>query len=252
MDLTPNTPEFTNFDEDTGRINLDTFRKHYKIPAADIRAICKELNYEIIREGAEQYIVGTNRYNVSNSYYLKHAVYEYRRTMYVNKTKAGDFHEYEIDVEGKGTLQYGVHNLEEEDVKPKTPSIKTAPNKQSPTLLVPLAEVNRGKELMVRRAPVPAAPAPVAAPSGVDALQLLVSALSAAAQAPAPVSTLNPQKTLLEAEEHGFLITTEQLGQVLGLSKGTISSKKSGFRKLGFQFEKVKEGTTTLWKVKRY
>lgn len=253
MDSQDTTPEFTNYDEDTGRINLDLFRKHYKIPAADIRAICKELNLDIVRDGADQFIIGNNPYNVSNSYYLKHAVYEYRRTMYVNKTKAGDFQEYEIDLEGKGTLQYGVHNIEEEDVKPKTPSIKTKPNKTSPTLLVPRSDVDRGKELMLRRAPVPAAPAaPVAAPSGVDALQLLVSALSAAAQAPAPVSTLNPQRTLLEAEENGFLITTEQLGQVLGMSKTTISSKKTGFRKLGFVFEKVKEGNTTLWKAKRY
>ena len=44
------TPEFTNFDGDSGRINLAVFRKHYKIPAADIRAICKELGLEIIRE----------------------------------------------------------------------------------------------------------------------------------------------------------------------------------------------------------
>ena len=58
------TPEFTNFDEDSGRINLAVFRKHYKIPAADIRAICKELGLEIIRDGAEQYIVGENPYNV--------------------------------------------------------------------------------------------------------------------------------------------------------------------------------------------
>jgi hypothetical protein len=39
---------------------------------------------------------------------------------------------------------------------------------------------------------------------------------------------------------------------LLGMSKGTISSKKSGFRKLGFEFEKVKEGSATLWKVSQY
>ena len=247
MDLQNTTPEFTNFDEDSGRINLSIFRKHYKIPAADIRAICKELGLEIIRDGAEQYIVGENPYNVSNSYYLKHAVYEYRKTMYVNKTKLGDFQEYEIDLGDKGTIHYGVHNVEEEDVKPKAPSIRTEPNKQSPKMLVP---VDRGAELMMRRASVPTAPSNPAA--GADALQVLVAALTEAQKAAAPPDTLAPQKALLEAKQQGFLITTEQLGQLLGMSKGTISSKKSGFRKLGFEFEKIKEGSTTLWKTRRY
>jgi hypothetical protein len=81
---------------------------------------------------------------------------------------------------------------------------------------------------------------------------VLVQALTEAQRASQTTDTLHPQKTLLEAEEHGFLITTEQLGQLLGVSKGTISSKKSGFRKLGFEFERIKEGNTTLWKVRRY
>jgi biotin operon repressor len=248
MESQETTPDFTNFDEDSGRINLAVFRKHYKIPAADIRAICKELGLEIIRDGAEQYIVGENPYNVSNSYYLKHAVYEYRKTMYVTKTKLGDFQEYEIDLGERGSIHYGVHNIEEEDVKPKAPSIRTEPNKQSPKILVP---VNRGAELMMRRASVPTT-TPTPAPAPGDALQVLVAALTEAQKAAQAPDALHPQKTLLEAEEHGFLITTEQLGQVLGMSKGTITSKKSGFRKLGFEFEKVKEGSTTLWKVKRY
>ena len=247
MESQETTPEFTNFDEDSGRINLAVFRKHYKIPAADIRAICKELGLEIIRDGAEQYIVGENPYSVSNSYYLKHAVYEYRKTMYVNKTKLGDFQEYEIDLGDKGTVHYGVHNVEEENVKPKAPSIRTEPNKQSPKILVP---VDRGAELMMRQTSVPTAPSNPA--PGADALQALVAALTEAQKAAATPDTLYPQKTLLEAEEHGFLITTEQLGQLLGMSKGTISSKKSGFRKLGFEFEKTKEGSATLWKTRRY
>lgn len=247
MESQETTPDFTNFDEDSGRINLAVFRKHYKIPAADIRAICKELGLEIIRDGAEQYIVGVNPYNVSNSYYLKHAVYEYRKTMYVTKTKLGDFQEYEIDLGEKGSIHYGVHNIEEEDVRPKAPSIRTEPNKQSPKMLVP---VNRGAELMMRRTSVPTTTP--TAPAAGDALQVLVAALTEAQKAAQAPDTLYPQKTLLEAEQQGFFITTEQLGQLLGMSKGTISSKKSGFRKLGFEFEKVKEGSTTLWKVKRY
>lgn len=228
------------------KINLIDFRKEYNIPAADIRAICKELGLTIIREGTEQYIVGENPYNVSNAYYLKHAVMEYRGTMYVSNTKAGNFFEYEIDIKG-GTGYVGIHAFDKDDVKPKTPSIKETPNKPSKSVLVP---VDRGAELMMRKAPAP--PAPLQAQGGMDALQVLVTALTEAQKASTPPDTLHPQKTLLEAVEHGFLITTEQLGQLLGMSKGTITSKKSGFRKLGFEFEKVKEGSTTLWRTKRY
>jgi hypothetical protein len=224
------------------KINLQEFRKEYNIPASDIRAICKELGLSIVREGVEQFIVGENPHNVSNAYYLKHAVMEYRGTMYVRNTKAGNFFEYEIDIPG-GIGYVGVSSFDKDEVKPKTPSIKETPNKPSKSVLVP---VDRGAELMMRKASAP--PQPI----GGDALQILVQALTEAQRASQTPDTLHPQKTLLEAEEHGFLITTEQLGQLLGMSKGTISSKKSGFRKLGFEFEKVKEGSATLWKVTRY
>jgi hypothetical protein len=228
------------------KVNFLDFRKEYNIPASDLKAICKELGLEVVREGTEQFIVGENSYNVSNAYYLKHAVMEYRGTMYVSNTKLGNFFEYEIDTkDGKGYV--GVHAFDKDAVEPKTPSIKKEPNKQSKSVLVP---VDRGAELMMRKASAP--PAPLQAPVGMDALQVLVTALTEAQRASTPPDTLHPQKMLLEAEQQGFLITTDQLGQILGMSKGTIISKKSGFRKLGFEFEKVKEGSATLWKVKRY
>jgi len=246
-------PVFGKYDQDTGRINFTQFRKHYKLASDTTRMICKLLDLNVIREGSEQYIVGENPYNVSNSYYLKHAVYEYRKTMRVTRTKSGDFAEYEYDTE-KGTVHYGVSHIENEElVKPISPSLRTEPNKESKSVLVP---VDRGAELMRRKASPPTAPEPPAtpasAPAGVDALQVLVQALTEAQRATQTPDTLHPQKTLLEAEEHGFLITTEQLGQLLGMSKGTVSSKKSGFRKLGFEFEKIKEGSSTLWKARRY
>jgi biotin operon repressor len=241
------TPEFINYDEDTGRINFTAFRKYYKLAADTTRMICKSLGYEVIREGAEQYIVGDNQFNVSNSYYLKHAVFEYRKTMGLARTKSGDFAEYEYDAP-EGVINYGVSHIEDEEVvKPISPSIRREPNRESKSILVP---VDRGAELMRRRASVPTAPSNPA--PGADALQVLVAALTEAQRASQAPDTLHPQKTLLEAEQQGFLITTEQLGQLLGMSKGTISSKKSGFRKLGFEFEKVKEGSASLWKVKRY
>jgi hypothetical protein len=241
-------------EENEYMINLTNFRKFYNIPAADIRAICKELGLKIVREGAEHFIMGENPYGVSNSYYLKHAIIEYRSTMNVLNTKAGNFQEYEIDM-GDRTIYAGVHSIDEDEINtqtPLTPSVMEKPNKQPKTMLVP---VDRGAELMRRKAaPPPTAPEAVAAPSGMDALQVLVAALTEAQRAaqPAP-DPLHPQRALLEAEREGFLLTNDQLGQVLGMSKGTITSKKSGFRKLGFEFEKVKEGSsTTLWRVRRY
>jgi hypothetical protein len=62
---------------------------------------------------------------------------------------------------------------------------------------------------------------------------------------------LTPQKKLLEATEHSFLLTTEQVSAILNFSKSTISSWKSGTQRLGFVFTRTKEGSQVLWEVKR-
>jgi hypothetical protein len=229
------------------KINLAEFRKQYNIPADRTRSICKMLGYSIIREGVDQFIVGSNPYNVSNEYYLKHAVMEYRGSMNINRTLAGNFFEYEIKTDD-GIGKVGVSTFDDDAVSPVASGLKKKPNKETKSVLIPR---DRGAELMMRRTEPPAAPAgALTAPTpvaGMDALQVLVSALTAAQQAP-----LQSQEELLKAVEKKFLLTTEQVGLLLGMSKGTISSKKSGFRKLGFEFEKVKEGSAILWKVSQY
>jgi len=75
----------------------------------------------------------------------------------------------------------------------------------------------------------------------------LLEALALIARAQYDV--LTPQKTLKEATEEGFLLTSEQVGCILGYSKSTVSSWESGTVKLGFRFEKLKEGSTVLWRV---
>jgi hypothetical protein len=227
------------------KINYAEFRKQYNIPADRTRSICKMLGYSIVREGVDQFIVGSNPYNVSDEYYLKHAVMEYRGSMSIDRTLAGNFFEYEIKTDD-GIGKIGVSTFDDDAVSPISTGLKKKPNKESKSVLIPR---DRGAELMMRRAEPPAAPTPVA---GMDALQVLISALTAAQQAPAPASPLQAQEELLKAVEKKFLLTTEQVGLLLGMSKGTISSKKSGFRKLGFEFEKVKESSATLWKVSQY
>lgn len=62
---------------------------------------------------------------------------------------------------------------------------------------------------------------------------------------------LTPQKTLKEAVENNYLLTTAQVSQILNMSPSTISSWKSGTRKLGFTFRKEHEGQSVVWKVSR-
>lgn len=77
----------------------------------------------------------------------------------------------------------------------------------------------------------------------------LVEALALIARAQYDV--LTPQKTLKEATEEGFLLTSEQVGSILGYSKSTVSSWETGTIKLGFRFHKLKEGVTVLWRVEK-
>jgi hypothetical protein len=62
---------------------------------------------------------------------------------------------------------------------------------------------------------------------------------------------LTPQKRLKEAAEDGFVLTTEQVSRIVGLSHSTVSSWKTGTRKLGFHFHKEHEGSSVVWKVSR-
>jgi len=77
----------------------------------------------------------------------------------------------------------------------------------------------------------------------------LVAALQAVANANYDV--LTPQKRLKEAAEDGFVLTTEQVSRIVGLSHSTVSSWKTGTRKLGFHFHKEHEGSSVVWRVSR-
>ena len=77
----------------------------------------------------------------------------------------------------------------------------------------------------------------------------IVAALQAVANANYDV--LTPQKRLKEAAEDGFVLTTEQVSRIVGLSHSTVSSWKTGTRKLGFHFHKEHEGASVVWRVSR-
>lgn len=62
---------------------------------------------------------------------------------------------------------------------------------------------------------------------------------------------LAPQKRLQEAVENDFLLTTEQVSQILGLNNNTIRSWKNETQRLGFVFHKEHEGASVIWRVSR-
>jgi hypothetical protein len=63
---------------------------------------------------------------------------------------------------------------------------------------------------------------------------------------------LTPQKSLKEAVDNDFLLTTEQVSQILGLNSNTIRSWKSGTQRLGFSFHKQHEGSSSVvWRISR-
>lgn len=63
---------------------------------------------------------------------------------------------------------------------------------------------------------------------------------------------LTPQKRLKEAVDNDFLLTTEQVSQILGLNTNTIRSWKSGTKRLGFSFHKEHEGSSAVvWRISR-
>ena len=199
------------------QINLNKFREEFKVPAAALRGFCKSLGLEIIKVDNIPYIVGANKHGVENYYLLKHAVLEWRRTHYITNTVAGKFYEFteETDLNGiKIITEYGVSKINPDDIKGVGPSLVRKPNKQSVGITPPSTE------------DISITPAPVR-------------------------ETLHPQKQLLEAAEQSFRLTSSQLAELLSMSSATISSKKSGFIKLGFCYTKIKEGSATLWKVSK-
>jgi hypothetical protein len=83
--------------------------------------------------------------------------------------------------------------------------------------------------------------------------QVLMEVMKQQQQAPsAPISPIQQQKDLKDAADNGFLLSTEQIANIFGLKKSSISSWKTGYRRLGFQFTKIKENNISLWKVEQY
>ena len=218
------------------RINLQEYREKNLIAADTMRGICKMLKVEIIREGAEFYMNGwSKKYSIKTETLLDHALIEYRQTGDIKKTLQGEF----IKVVFKGE-----DNMEDE-VKNITDIIK-------PTDIGKFEEVRNPRNIMIAESTankIADAGTAIMKSAGNDYEKLaqIIKAIQAIPQK--NTDLLVGHRSLLEASEKGYLLTNEQVADMSGFSKSTISSKKSGWVRYGFTFEKLKENNTTLWKV---
>ena len=85
-----------------------------------------------------------------------------------------------------------------------------------------------------------------------DFMSALVKVMEHSQVSSKPISPLHQQRELKDAVDNGFLLNGEQVANIFGLNKSSVSSWKTGHRRLGFEFSKVKEGNKTLWKVSQY
>jgi len=207
-------------------IDLNKFRDAFSINLQKIKSICAVLSISIEKQGSVQYIPLLNEArNKMNDGLLLYAIGEQENTGRLDKTKSNDLEEkqYLIYVDkAEAERKNYVFTLKNEVAitkKPKsaidiTPAITT--------------EGDRTADF-------------------IQALSLAISKSISETQKPITA----PQQELYDAMEKGFLLTNEQLGKLLGLSKNTISSKPDEWRKLGFRYTKVKEegSSATLWKI---
>lgn len=207
-------------------IDLNKFRDTFSINLQKIKSICAVLSISIKKQGSVQYIPLLNETrNRLNDGLLLYAIGEQENTGKLDKTKSNDLEENQylicIDKAEAERKNY-VFTLKNEAAITKKPknAIDIAP-----------AITTEGDRTA-------------------DFIQLLSLAISKSiSEAQKPITA--PQQELYDAMEKGFLLTNEQLGKLLGLSKNTISSKPDEWRKLGFRYKKVKEegSSATLWKI---
>jgi hypothetical protein len=243
------------------KIDFDIFREEYKMSSSNLRMLIRELGLKIERVYDKQFVIGNNPFYISNYYYLKHAVFEYKATGYFTNTLKGEWYEYEVDI-GANKRHFGVSNMKEEYIKPKEESYRKEPNKKTERVLVrrDLLE-NIGHELEGKTSSIKVIEKPVQQIKITENVESINTQIKDIEMLKLIIETLKPetkkdilytQKKLLEVEQNGFLITSEQVGELLGMSKATISSKPAEFIKLGFIFTKVKEASSICWSVARY
>jgi len=210
------------------KINLTKFRKEFSIPADFIRSTCKVLNIEILKVGNDLTIPLYNpNSNNENDIILLCAFAENKLTGRIESTKRreydGDILEETNDMVEKKRNDYILIQNDAETM------VLSKPYKDA-------VDIQSSSDLDIRRE---------------DFISMLAEVVSQSV-AKQSKSVLNTQEELHNAMKKKWLLTNEQLASLLGMSKSTISSKPNGWKRMGFQYTKVKEGSMTLWRVSQY
>ena len=217
-----------NMNTNQPQIKLTNFRKSFNIPSDFIRSTCKVLNLEISKVGNEPVIPLYNQFlEKENDAILLYAFIESKLTGKIETTKKKEFNEEELDKCSNETSQKREDYILIEETPIETKIIKKPKE---------AIDITSSSDLDLRRE---------------DFVSMLAEVVSRAV-ATQNKSVLNTQEELHNAMEKKWLLTNEQLGTLLGMSKSTIGSKPDGWIRMGFRYTKIKEGTMTLWKVSQY
>jgi hypothetical protein len=207
------------------KINLTDFRKTFNIPADFIRSTCKILNIEINKVNKDQFISLENTYlNIENDIILLYAFEESKTTGKLDRTKQKAFKEETLD-----TYLKQVEEHRQNYIKAGNQEITLA---KKPKDAIDISSTS----IDVRR----------------EEFISMITEIVSKSVSNQNKSVLNTQQELQTAMEKNWLLTNEQLGTLLGMSKSTIGSKPDGWVRMGFRYSKIKEGTMTLWRVSQY
>jgi DNA-binding CsgD family transcriptional regulator len=217
------------------QLNLTAFRKKFSIPVNVLTALCNTLKVNTIKEDGMIFAdLFNEEHKCDTDTLILFAFYEFSATGEVETTISKTFNDFPI--KRNGTEELVSLELVGKEVLEARSTYLTKPA----GTMVP---VGKGRSITnIKTASIEAV-----GEQGGDALVALLKAISSQQK---PV--LSSYEELTKAAQNGWLLTNDALADLLGISKNTISSKKTGWKKNGFEFEKVKEGNSTLWRVKQY
>jgi hypothetical protein len=210
------------------KIKLTNFRKSFNISSDFIRSTCKVLNLEILKVENEPVIPLYNQIlQKENDTILLYAFIESKLTGKIETTKQREFNEEELNKCSEETSLKRDEYIFIQDTPTETKIIKKPKE---------AIDITSSSDLDLRRE---------------DFIAILSEVVSRSV-ATQSKSILNTQEELHNAMEKKWLLTNEQLGALLGMSKSTIASKPDGWVRMGFRYTKTKEGSITLWRVSQY
>ncbi len=219
-------------------LNLTNLRKNLSIPTNILHSICAALQIETEKIDGILFTAAFNsEYYLNTDTLIYYAFLEYENTGKLDKTKEKSFIPIQIKKTGKSC---SIQDLEEHLQPQRGDEEQAAAEPPNQGALVIKQKPNTLKTTSIP----PATAAPI------QQAEMLAALVKALVEGQKPL--LSNYEELSKAAEKNWLLTSDVLGQLLGMSRSTISSKGSSFKKLGYEFEKVKEGSTTLWKVRQY